>query len=98
MPIFPDGGVTAAINHTSVEKSTFLSIYMEKNLLTELTAEPPQTVEKMITDVEKLGEMGLPTAGKIADLLKRLASMPVNSVAIVEGPIKCPSAIYGKGV
>lgn len=64
---------------------------MENNLLTELTAEPPQTVEKMITDVEKLGEMGLPTAGKIADLLKRLASMPVGSVAFIDGPIHCPN-------
>ena len=71
---------------------------MEKNLLTELANEPPQTVEKMITDVEKLGEMGLPTAGKIADLLKRLASMPVGSVAFVDGPINCPSTIYGKGI
>lgn len=63
---------------------------MEKNLLTELTAEPPQTVEKMITDVEKLGEMGLPTAGKIADLLKRLASMPIGAIAFVDGPVSCP--------
>ena len=71
---------------------------MEKNLLTELTAEPPQTIEKMITDVETLGSLGMPTAGKIADLLKRLASMPIDSIAFVDGPIKCPNAIYGKGV
>lgn len=71
---------------------------MENNLLCELANESPASIEKMITDVEILGELGLSTAGKISDLLKRLASMPVNSVAFVDGPIACPSNAYAKRV